>query len=77
MASAVRLHVTSEILAVATQPDDHCFVTIPAGSAIETSDDLAEPGFRPVRFEGRDLLAFTRDIRERTEQVRAATAARR
>lgn len=69
MANAVRLHVISEILAVPMQVEKHSFITIPAGSVIETSDDLVEPGFRPVMFDGRDLLAFTRDIRERTEQV--------
>jgi hypothetical protein len=67
MASAVRLHVTSEILAVSTRMGDHGFITIPAGSVIETSDDLAEPGFHAVMFNGSDLLAFTRDIHERTQ----------
>ena len=39
MATAVRLHVTSEILAVSATNADHRFVNIPAGSVIETSDD--------------------------------------
>jgi hypothetical protein len=66
MPSAVRLHVTSEILAVSTRIADPGFIAIPAGSIIETSDDLAEPGFHTVMFNGKDLLAFTRDIHERT-----------
>ena len=69
MAIVVRLQVMSEILAVAAQRDEHCFVTIPAGSAIETSDDLAEPGSRHATFDSKDLLAFTRDIRERTQHI--------
>lgn len=68
MASAVRIrrHVTSEILAVSTKITDHSFVTIPRGSTIETRDDLTEPGLHEVIFKGVVLLAFVRDIRERT-----------
>ena len=73
MAIIVRLHVTSEILAVATQPTEHHFVTIPVGSMIETRGDFAEPGLHQVAFNGQELLAFTRDIRERTEQVKATS----
>ena len=69
MATAVRLHVTSEILAVSAKNADHRFVDIPAGSVIETTDDPAEPGFRPVKFSGKDLLAFMRDIQERTQPI--------
>jgi len=74
MAIAVHLRVTSEILAVATQPEDPCFVTIPAGSMIDTSGDLAGPGLHHVLFHGQDLLAFTRDIRERTNLVTASNS---
>lgn len=44
-------------------------VTIPAGAMIETSDDLTETGLHRVAFDGKDLLAFTRDIRERTQEL--------
>jgi len=74
MPRMLHLSVTSEILAVATQPANHSFVTIPAGAMIDTSDDVAEPGMRRVTFNGKDLLAFTIDIRERTEKVKTATA---
>ena len=67
MSAAVRLHVTSAILAVAAEHTRHRFVDIPAGSVIEmASVDFAEPGLRAVTFDGQELLAFTRDIRERT-----------
>jgi hypothetical protein len=69
MAIVVRFHVTSEILAVPAQTADRGFVTIPAGAVIETSDDLVEPGLHRVTFDCKDLLAFTRDIRERTEHI--------
>ena len=67
MPIAISLRVTASILAVATDRADHGFVTIPVGSIIAASGDLAEPGFHSVVFSGRDLLAFARDIRERTE----------
>ena len=73
MAIPVRFHVTSEILALATR-SDHRFVTIPAGSMIDTSEDLAQPGLHHVFFHGQELLAFTRDIRERTYQVTASNS---
>ena len=70
MQLVAHLRVKSEILAV-TATANHKFVTIPAGAMIEISDGLVEPGFIQLRFEGNDLLAFTRDIRERTEVLHA------
>jgi hypothetical protein len=66
MIQTIHLKVISSLLAVSATED---FVTIPARSVIETTDDLAEPGFRQVRFFGETLLVFTRDIQERTRQV--------
>jgi len=67
MPTAVRLHVTSPILAVTAEHTRHRFVDIPAGSMIEMAFvDFAEPGLRAVTLDGQGLLAFTRDIRERT-----------
>ena len=68
------LHVTSPIITVASK-GEHDFVTIPAGSVIETFDDLNDSTeLHPVRFDGRSLLAFKRDIGERTEQIDAVGA---
>lgn len=69
MASAVRMHVTSDIMAVTVQPTIPRFVNIPVGSVIETSNDLLQPGLHPVTFEGRELLAFAQDIQERAHAV--------
>jgi len=74
MPTAVRLHVTLPILAITAQLSKHNFVDIPAGSVIETSGDLSEPGLHPVTFEGQQLLVFTRDIAERTEPVKEASS---
>ena len=70
MSTAVRLHVRSPILAVTSEHTRHRFVDIPAGSMIELAFvDVSEPGLRAVIFDGQELLAFTRDIRERTEKI--------
>ena len=74
MSLVVHLRVNSEILALAAQPAEHGFVTIPAGSMIDTSGDLAQPGLHHVFFRGQDLLAFTRDIRERTNRITASNS---
>ena len=69
MPTEVRLHVISPILAITAQDTKNNFVDIPAGSMIETSVDLSERGLHPVKFDGRDLLAFVRDIQERTQPI--------
>ena len=56
----------SPLLALAATAD---YVTIPESAVIETADDLSEPGFRQVQYEGESLLAFTRDVQERTQRI--------
>jgi len=56
----------SPLLALAATAD---YVTIPETAMIETTDDLSEPGFRQVRYEGKRLLVFGRDIHERTRRI--------
>jgi hypothetical protein len=65
MNQTIHLQVTSALLAVDAGRSK--FVVIPAGSIVNTSDDFPGPGFHSVVYNGQDLLAFTRDIRERTE----------
>ena len=72
MSNVVRLRVTDTILAVSPVPAGSGFVTIPAGAVIETTDNIINLGLHAVTYEGRELLVFTRDIRERT--VRSSTA---
>lgn len=64
------MHLVKAALLTVTATSDHKFVTVPAGVKIECSDNLAEPGFVHITFDGTDLLAFTRDIHERTETVK-------
>lgn len=71
MIQTIHLKVISPLLAVSATED---FVTIPANSMIETTDGLAEPGYRQVRYLGQSLRVFTRDIQERTQRVVVAVA---
>jgi hypothetical protein len=65
MNETVHLLVMSPLLTVDAKRSK--FVVIPAGSIVNTSDDFPGPGFHPVVYDGQNLLAFTRDLRERTE----------
>jgi len=67
MPFVVRYRVVSPIVAITARG----FLTLPAGSIIEVSDSLDEPGLHSVRFGGEELFAFTRDIEERSERVDA------
>jgi hypothetical protein len=66
MLSVVRHRVFSPIL---TTTKARGFVTIPAGSIVETSDDMYEPGLHSIRLGNEELFAFTRDIEERSERI--------
>ena len=45
------------------------YITVPAGTIIETSDKLDEPGLHSIKFRDEELFVFTRDIEELTEPV--------
>ena len=70
MGQSVLRRVLSPLLTLTVEPPE--FVTIPLESVVDVlvdlsrPDDLAEPGFHRVRWNGQDFRAFTRDIRERT-----------
>lgn len=65
MNQTIHLLVMSPFLTVDAKRSK--FVVIPAGSIVHAFDDFPGPGFHPIVYDGQDLLAFTRDIRERTE----------
>jgi hypothetical protein len=65
MPDVIRHRVVSPILTT----NKSGFVTVPAGSIIETSEDLEQPGLYSVRVDGEELFAFARDIEERTEPI--------
>ena len=45
------------------------YITVPAGTIIETSDELDEPGLHSIKFRDEEFFVFTRDIEELTEPV--------
>jgi len=73
MGESVLHRVLSPLLTLTAEPPE--FVTIPVESVVDvlvdlsTPDDLVEPGFHRVRYNGQELRAFTRDIAETTEPV--------
>ena len=69
MQPLARFRVISPFLAVRSSPRHERFVTVPQGAIIETTDDLQEPGLGTVMVGGDILLAFHRDIVERTEPI--------
>ena len=48
---------------------DRGFVTVPTGSIFELLDDPREPGLYRLKLATAALLAFARDIRERTNRL--------
>jgi len=69
MQSVARFRVISSFLAVQLSAQKERFVTVPIGAIIETSADLQEPGLVTISLNGGTLLAFHRDIMERSELV--------
>jgi hypothetical protein len=74
VSNVVRLRVTDTILAVSPTPTNSALVMIPVGAVIQTSDNMNTLGLHPVNYDGRELLVFTRDIRERTVRLSSAEA---
>jgi len=72
MTHTAYLQIVSPILTVDARSSG--FVTLPAGAVIETTDDLGEPGLHEVRCYDKTLLAFTRDIHERTKELSSTVA---
>ena len=53
---------------VHTPPEDG-FVTIPAGAILATAGKVQRSGFVDVRYEGRVVAVFLRDLETRAERV--------
>jgi hypothetical protein len=74
LSNVVRLCVTDTILAVEDTPSGPDIITIPPGAMIETTDSIRNSSANPVTYEGRELLVFTKDIRDRTARLSSAEA---
>jgi hypothetical protein len=69
MLSVARFRVLSSFLVVQMSAQKERYITIPAGAIIETCSDMQEPGLVTITLNGAPLLAFHRDIVERSEAV--------
>jgi hypothetical protein len=69
MSELIQRRVTSQFFAVTLTT--HSTIVIQAGTIIETCDGLLTSDLRGIRFDGKDLMAFAKDICERTERVEA------
>ena len=69
MSSVARFRVVSPFMAVQSSAKRERFVTVPVGAIVETSAVLQDPGLVTITVNGSTLLAFHRDIIERTELV--------
>ena len=68
MSAPVHLRVVSPLLAM-DESSLRAFVTLPVGTLIETVKHLPEHGLVSIRAGDQNLLAFARDLEERTEPV--------
>jgi hypothetical protein len=75
---AVRYCVIPPFVAFGTS-ETNSFVTVPIGSIVATRQEMRDPGLVEIRLNDRSepLLAFTRDIVERTEAVNERARAAR
>lgn len=69
MSSVACFRVISPFMAVQLSAQRERFVTVPVGAIVEASADLQDPGLVTITLNGGSLLAFHRDISERTELV--------
>jgi hypothetical protein len=69
MGSVARFRVVSPFPGVHVAVHKERFVTIPVGAEIETSEELQDPGVVTFTLNGYTILAFHRDILERTERI--------
>jgi hypothetical protein len=76
LSPAVRYRVMSPFVAFGTV-ETNSFVTVRIGSILATRQDIRDPGLVEIRLDDQSqpLLAFTRDITERTEAVDERTRA--
>jgi len=66
---SARYRVVSPFLTVRELNEARGFFTVPAGAIVETAGDPQSTGLIPIRVYGELLLAFSRDVRERSQYL--------
>jgi len=67
-----RFRVVSSFVAFHASVRNRPFVNVPVGSIIETREEIQDPGLVEIRVNNQSLLAFTRDIEDRTVRLHPA-----
>ena len=73
--AVIRFRVISPFVVIQPFINLPPFVTVPLGSIIETREEIQSPGLAEIRLDNQPLLAFMRDIEERTEPLNDLCAA--
>ena len=68
---SARYRVLSPLLTVRKYSEARGFFTVPAGTIVETAGDIESAGLIPIRVFGQLLLAFSRDLHERSQVLQA------
>lgn len=66
---AARYRVLAPLLTVRKFSEVRGFFTVPAGAIVETAGDLEPAGLVPIRVHGQLVLAFSRDLHERSQAL--------
>lgn len=64
-----RYRVLAPLLTVRKYSEARGFFTVPAGAIVETAGELSSGGLIPIRVFGELLLAFGRDLLERSQAL--------
>ena len=70
-----RYRVLSPLLAVRKYSEARGFLTVPAGTIVETVGEVQPVGLVPIRVFGQLLLTFSRDLSERSQVLQSGGAA--
>lgn len=71
---AARYRVLSPLLTVRKYSEARGFFTVPAGAIVETAGEIETAGLIPIRVFGQLLLAFSRDLHERSQALQSGGA---
>ena len=72
ISAGAHFQVVSSFLTVRQYNESRGFFIVPAGATVVTAGELQPAGLIPIRVSGELLLAFSRDLRERTRYMPTA-----
>lgn len=69
-----RYRVVTPLLTVRKYSEARGFFTVPPGAIVETAGELEAAGLIPIRVYGQLVLAFSRDLHERSQELQSSGA---